>query len=226
MEAAMRSFMIGIGTLWAVLVVAIAGALAIGKQQQSSNLFQTLRLSNCGSVCWLDIQPGQTTADDALQKLNAAFETSRPPRVAGHYGERVVTPDFSGRIFQIVPVAKEYTNFRPYAQVQILVAHGIVTEITLSSLYFQNGTANESLPTLGEIMAVLGAPSCVIPFRRLNKLIFNRDSGSIEVDIGADLRALELPVGAVIFHAPNRVAQACASSPRWVGFTSAARYPW
>ncbi len=217
----MRLLVIRIVLLWLLLTFLIGGAVSVGSHESPSSFVLDLHLADCLSSCWLGITPGKTTLADALQILDRNFELAPPHRdIVGAKGDRTLTPAFTGMVSQQILLS------RPGHPVNISfqVIGGLIDEITITSLYFENGKLIPYLPALGDVVNALGPPACVRSFRTLNKLIFARETASIAVNAGPDLHALMQPIQSLSIQKPGTVSELCDVISPWLGFASESRY--
>src|SRR5437588_285164 len=130
----MRKLLRWMIVLCGLFTFAIRGAIVIGRAQQPSRLVQSLRLFECGSMCWLGIQPGITTIQAGVQNVRNTYGFQFGLMdINGFSGERTLTPTFSGQVTQIIQLS-EGSEFQSAGSITLVAEQGTIIEMRISSL--------------------------------------------------------------------------------------------
>jgi hypothetical protein len=208
-----------------MLIASLSVVILAARQQPIAANMQRLRLADCAPPCWMGITPGQTVRGDAVQQLaplspilhqDASFTVSE-----GYASEH--------ESILAVTLRSEGVNFT----IEMTSVRGVVMGIRLPSNFRSLGSSakpGEMMPTLGEIVSLLGAPACVAARKNYRGwlLVYETPPSEIVVTIEGDSRDLSRRITNLWLHSPFLGATTCKSegavAARWVGFTTLGRY--
>jgi hypothetical protein len=193
--------------LCCALIVLVGTARAVGQQQTLSQPLEQLRLTSCNPPCWLNIVPGQTTIGEVLQRLGDA--NHRPA-------------DYTGQL-TVGLALKEQTILASEMPVAFRFTGGVTDEISLLGTFATNGSSFASMPSVGELISVIGLPSCAVPTGKTWTLIYDDPRGVVEVKVMGSSLEMTQWVYFIRMHRATSV-KACASLPDWHGFARREKY--
>jgi hypothetical protein len=190
----------------------------IGRQQPASQALLTLHLTDCALPCWIGIVPGQTPIGDARYRLAEVFGLPR---------ERFAVP--SDNVASVVWVPLPDASRPVY---HILVYFDSVQNITRRiDVPAGPGTVTRPdgiTPSLGDVVSLLGAPSCVLatPVGLWN-ITYKMPGGVIVVRIRGRVLQWTQPVDSLSVERPDTDDLYCRSVWRnasWRGLITLERY--
>lgn len=120
--------------IFTILTVLIGGARAIGQTIPLSEHVARLHLTDCEPPCWADIMPGQTTLDEARERLLQRYPAAE------------FFNDDNG-------IELHLHNFSMGTMVYLGVTDNIVTDIVIRF-------SVDDMPTLQQVISVYGVPGC------------------------------------------------------------------
>lgn len=117
-------------------------SMQIGQRQSQPARVQRLHLADCLLPCWNGIRPGVSSASAAKDRINAALPDFESLSSAGSSKFLIWT---------------EYADIdRVVHVVNVTIQNSLVATIGIGT----DHTSSE-MPTLGEVLAVYGAPTCL-----------------------------------------------------------------
>lgn len=136
--------------LLVVLVVTASVARAVGGQQPAPPLLAALRLTDCIPPCWIGIVPGQTTIEEARQRMNTVY---------GSPDEYVLSFDGGmprGLLWASLDNARESLGM-------IWITIDAQSDNIVDVIRFDfNSVYVEKLATFGEFHSLLGVPTRMV----------------------------------------------------------------
>jgi hypothetical protein len=135
---------------WLFFMPCIAAAVAIGQAQPPAVRIAQLHFNDCLAPCWIGITPGETSAAQVNQKLMQTFNSTNSPLSSSvnRY-----------QWFTIIPLAQPPTQDSAIP-IEFSVTSDIIDEIRVPA-WFANSAPNDLMPLLGDLVNVLGEPTCV-----------------------------------------------------------------
>lgn len=135
---------------WLFFMPCIAAAVAIGQAQPPAVRIAQLHFNDCAAPCWIGIIPGETDADQVNGYLMQTFNLTKTPlsNSVNRY-----------QWFTIIPLEqpRSQDNVIP---IEFSVTNDIINEIRIPA-WFANSAADPLMPLLGDLVSVLGEPTCV-----------------------------------------------------------------
>ncbi len=130
----------------------IAAAVAIGRAQPPPIRLTQLHFQDCVAPCWIGITPGETNAAQVNQHLMQTFNSTNSPLSSSvnRY-----------QWFTIIPLVQPPTQDTAIP-IEFTVANDTIDEISIPA-WFANSAPNTLMPLVGELLTVLGKPTCVDP---------------------------------------------------------------
>jgi hypothetical protein len=133
-------------SLTLTLALLICAALLVGLRQPPSDWARLLRLDECALPCWVGIQPGTTSLDDAQAKVRQAYgdETAYTLEDFGSWQFAVTDERSHHRIGITLDAGGERQTVPPTVQQILLWADVIPTQrFSLRDLYGSLGTPQD-----------------------------------------------------------------------------------
>jgi hypothetical protein len=207
------------------LALVISGVVIVARQQPLAANVQRLRLGDCALPCWMGITPGQTVRNAAIQQLaplspvvhqDASFTVSE-----GYASEH--------ESILAVTLRSEGVNF----PIELTSIRGVVMGIRIPSSFRSIGAPtkpNEIMPTLGDIVGLLGVPTCIAARKNYRGwlLVYEMPPNEIVVTIEGDSRDMSRRITNLWLHSPFLGTTTCQSqagvASQWMGFTTLERY--
>lgn len=206
------------------LVLGIGAMLSVVRSQPPPDYIAALHLSDCAIPCWIGIEPGTTTIEDARRRLVEVFQASP----VYHLSFTMATS--LGTIWLTLEDQRD-----PPTSVEVLVYsdRGIVTAIQFNyGMIISTGADSEkSIVTVARLHSLWGAPSRImVPNMTLNRLDYytmlygDDDQGVLIRALTADPNA---PVLSLVFFGNSGPLRADSVALDrilpWRGFFAAAR---
>jgi hypothetical protein len=213
----MPRFLIYSLILCVVCILLVGASRWVGAHQPQSAIVEGLRLTDCALPCWIGITPGQTTMEEAYQRLVEKFLYTRS-------GNRADAGRFQNLHF-VVPVMNTPVRALP---VNIQAVEGRVALMQLV-------ITDRRRLTFADIILTYGAPTCVLytesPVFIGWKLYYETSVGVAEIDAygsGGDSIDQALAVYSIVLRGSDS-GSACffrdgETLPRWRGFGPRSRY--
>jgi hypothetical protein len=150
--------------------------ILIGRTEPPPELVRQLHLNDCTMPCWIGITPGTTKSEvvnryvmDTFKSTNSQLSSSVP----------------SYEWFTIVPLTQPARRGEGMP-IQFGVNNDIVSEILIPA-FFGSSTPDVTMPTLGDMVNLLGAPDCVgsnsLPMLGKLSLYYTFDSNLLEIGL-------------------------------------------
>jgi len=186
-------------------------AVLVGYGQPPARSVQQLRLSDCAPPCWIGIVPGDTSTEEAVRRFSAIFapvtNAPAPPLTLG----TATNP------WLVMPLLVS-EDAAERLMVQFGSAEGVINRIMIQGRRY--GPVN-TMPRLGDLVSLLGAPSCVNPqtpgFEGWT-LYYHHANGTIQVGaLGRNSLSWAQPVYFVYLRAAAEDAVVCSISQPWRG---------
>lgn len=161
--------------VWMVMTAFVGASMLAGRAQPPPEAMRQLRLADCQAPCWVGIFPGQSSVHQAYQQLNSVF---------GVMPQEGNTPRLEGS--RLIALALGEMKARPGDNdmlIELDILRGIPREIRIPAR-FGNDTYLGKMPRLGDVVNLLGKPTCVMSWGvgiRGWSLIYDRADGVIEV---------------------------------------------
>jgi hypothetical protein len=148
----MRRLLLSSASLSLLFTLLILIPVWIGRGQPASLLIEQLHLRDCAAPCWIGITPGQTNAEAVNLRLMDTFKSENSELSSS-------VPQYQW--YTIVPLSQPPTDAAEMP-IEFSVSDGIIEEILIPA-FFGSNTPDVTLPTLGDVVNVLGEPTCVDP---------------------------------------------------------------
>lgn len=188
--------------LAALIFVMVNAARLIGSTRPASKAIQYWHLTDCAPPCWAGITLNSTSMDEAVERVTHLFSDYKPTQ-----GEAFIRSWFKGDDLA-----------------RISIIHLEFSGEFLSEIFLLSNSRDDSLPTLGEVVAKFGPPTCVFTFSS-SRLYFEDASGQVIVSIEANQLSLISPVYEIeIGGTHDNLNCQIPSSVPWRGFRSAELY--
>jgi hypothetical protein len=167
--------------LWLACALLISVAPVVGRNRPPSEAVQMLHLVDCALPCWIGIELGQTPFSEGYRRLEDAF--GGPVRLEERMGnsrERMLDPSYTGEFDALVPLRTAQGVIS--LPVQFFVTKGIITSIWIPDVWRYDTPVIPGMPSVGEIVSLLGPPTCVEPSSgRSWGLTYATSFGNLEV---------------------------------------------
>ncbi len=139
-----------------VVALAVGAATALGRLQPVPGTLATLRLTDCALPCWIGIEVGRTSRLEARERILAVF-------VREH--NFAVLQDTYSESLNLIRI----TLLGPGDPAQVL-DFTLATETSLAVQYIR--ITSKDTMTVGDLHALLGAPSRFLPYTPFPSLIY------------------------------------------------------
>jgi len=171
----MRRLLLLICSLSIIFTTFIAIAIWIGRRQARPLLIEQLHFYDCDAPCWIGITPGQTDAEAVNLRLMETFQSQNSELSSS-------VPQYPW--YTIVPLTQP-PNPSEAMPIEFSVSNGMIEEILIPA-FFGTVAPNVQMPLLGDVVNVLGEPTCVDPnpatFIGLS-LVYAFDDSVVEVAV-------------------------------------------
>jgi len=140
MIEAMRRLIVGSLGMVILLALAMGTGVLIGQARPPSEQVERMHLTDCALPCWNEITPRASSLSDVQQRLASTF------------------PDFK-HLSSINLPFQTWTvdDLKPNnTSIEVTVDDGSIYSVSI-----ETRDGNEQMPTLGDVLAILGAPLCV-----------------------------------------------------------------
>lgn len=212
---------LGFASLFTVCMILFIG---IGRTQPAPRLIEQLHLADCSAPCWIGIIPGQTQAAKVNHYIMDTFNSTNSELSSS-------VPAYEW--FTIVPLTQPARRGEGMP-IQFGVNNGVVGEILIPA-FFGSSTPDVTMPTLGDMVNLLGAPTCVgpysVPMTGSLSLFYKFDDTLLEIGLADDKNvSWTQPVYFVSIRRddlPNRVndcSWAGTRLPAWAGLMDGRHY--
>lgn len=172
----MRLYLRLIAALSTIFSVCLILFIGIGRMQPAPSLIGQLHLADCAPPCWIGITPGQTEAAavnryvmDTFNSTNSQLSSSVP----------------AYEWFTIVPITQPARRGEGIP-IQFSVNDGTIIEILIPA-FFGSSTPDVTMPSLGDMVNLLGAPACVgpnsIPMSGTLSFFYTFDKALLEIGL-------------------------------------------
>ena len=128
--------------LAAIFSLMIGATMRIGHRQPIPERIQALHLADCSLPCWNGITPGKTSLKEAKARVDATFADFEGS--SSEAGDKFLTWTEVDDISRIVSV------------VDITFENGLASTVSIGTDH-----RSDQMPTLGEVLAIFGSPSCI-----------------------------------------------------------------
>lgn len=220
----MRASLRLIGFLLPLLTFCLIVFILIGRTQPPPALIRQLHLTDCAMPCWIGITPGATKAEMVNRYVMDTFDSTN---------SRLSSSVPAYEWFTIVPLTQPARRGEGMP-IQFGVNQGIVGEILIPA-FFGSSTPDVTMPALGDMVNLLGAPSCVgsnsLPMSGRLSLFYTFDSTLLEIGLlNDDHPAWSDPIYFLSIRRndlPNRVNDctwAGVALPAWAGLMDGRHY--
>ncbi|MBZ0289472.1 MAG: hypothetical protein K8I30_17760 [Anaerolineae bacterium] len=173
----MRLLLRLIPPLVAVFTVIIIPCILIARTQPPPPLIGQLHLADCAAPCWIGIVPGETQAEVVNRYVMETFDS-----VNSELSSSVPAYEW----FTIVPLAHPSPRGEGMP-VQFAVNQGTVTEILIPA-FFGTSTPDVTMPLLGDMVNLLGAPTCVGLYPNRLSLFYDFEDALLEIGLLSDIK--------------------------------------
>jgi hypothetical protein len=150
--------------------------ILIGRTQPPPALIRQLHLTDCALPCWIGIIPGATQAESVNHRVMDTFNSTNSQLSSS-------VPAYEW--FTIVPLTQPARRGEGMA-IQFGIDHGIVGEILIPA-FFGSSTSDVTMPALGDMVNLLGAPDCVgsnsLPTSGRLSLFYTFDTTVLEIGL-------------------------------------------
>jgi hypothetical protein len=148
----MRRLLFATSSLSVLFMLLILIPVWIGRGQPAPLLVEQLHLRDCAAPCWIGITPGQTNAEAVNLRLMDTFQSENSELSSS-------VPQYQW--YTIVPLTQPPTD-EAEMPIEFSVSDGVIEEVLIPA-FFGSNTPDVTLPTLGDVVNVLGEPACVDP---------------------------------------------------------------
>ncbi len=204
--------------LYLAIAVSLVAVVVFGRQQPASDRITALHLTDCTPPCWIGVVPGQTSLREARRRVGEVF---------GPSGEQFDSP--TQDLTSLVAIPLPDADNRPrFFLVYLNGVQGITEGITLPAGITNTITSPNAMPSLGEIVSLLGTPSCVLATPAgLWNVFYDRPSGVIVIQLRAEIPQWTQPIESLAMLKPDQEDQYCRSvwrNAHWRGLVSLNHY--
>ena len=200
-----------IASLWLVSLLAVAGAVLAGRRQPPSGWAVLLHFGDCTLPCWIGIEPGRTTMQQARQQIQTVYADP-----AVYTLEKL--DEFSYRLTYKPTTNRVRVGLGPVSR---RAADAVVRAIDFEPVASPGGI--DTPPTLPELYGDLGYPTSDAPLGQVKFPLFELMLQDGRVSAGVD----QLECSSVVFEleiawirpgaAADEVERAPADAPTWNG---------
>jgi len=164
-----------------VFVLAIVGAVLVGRSQPVPAILAALKLDKCELPCWIGITPGKTTWKEAKQIIHDTYRDARYTVRTLNVSHLAVTLNETAEDFQITLYNPMYAN----------------DDSLVSGLSLSLGDRSKGNVQAGDIFGAVGSPQDVTLSVDNEKLVSVIRFGNKTVDLHV---GPAMACGAVSFH--------------------------
>lgn len=185
-------------------VIAVA-SISIGRGLPASKAVQYWHLTDCAPPCWAGITPNSTSQSEATDRMTRLFGDFRKDQLSDHF--------------------QNWVKDNELTDTSNMIALESGSDFLVTYVIMGGSIPAETSPTLGEVVAVFGAPICITvdESRGYSNLYYLDNSNQNIVEIGVWELSLTIPVRFLLIGSANRNCQDYAAIP-WRGFRSAELY--
>ncbi len=187
-------------------------SVGLGSAQPMPERVQRWHFESCRLPCWNGITPAITPLDVASARMGSLVESLDQPT---YYTEEIPGQE------RLVFWAKHNPQTGSDSVVSLDTTYGLVSAISIQTSFWDHGP-DSLMPLLGEVIALLGPPTCVHANEQLTEfdLLYAAENSRSRTLIVADSLDLNAPIW--FFLLDSRSSNTCEtmSAAPWRG-----RYP-
>jgi hypothetical protein len=184
------SFVLGLTIITSLLMGVL---LLLGRAEPIPQRIEWLHLTDCALPCWSGVTPGVSSLSDAVAHIDAALpDFDRQPIIDGRFLFWVKRSDMN-------PILH---------RVEVEGENGTVVWMSIVM-----GQPNDDMPTLSEMLALYGSPTCAIVDDQtgFGDMFYENGAPHFALQFTIFPFSLTTPVNSLVFGVPNNAG--CLNNP-------------